>query len=237
MSAPAPIAALVCEKSLTLPLLVRSGSKAYGLEHPLSDDDYLGVFLAPLRAFVSLHGIREETLTGLKPDFTLHEIGKFCRLALKGNPAILETLWSPDVVAQDEWGRELIALRERFLHRDSLRVYVAYAESQMKRMVAGKGLHAKGGTYNGKYGAHLLRLLHAGLHLAHTGEVTVRIDDALLDTLRRIRTGGSSMGEVLDMARPVLEELKGLSDRNGLPAEPDRDAVNDLVIRARLSRN
>lgn len=222
-------------RGLTLPLVVRSGSKSYGLELPGSDDDYVGVFLAPLRRFVSLGGLEEETYTGLKPDFTLHEIGKFCRLALKGNPTALEVLWSIEIVEQDFWGRELLSMRKAFLHRDSVDVYIAYAEQQMKRMMAGKRLHAKGGTYGAKYGAHLLRLLHAGLALVRSGEVQVRPEPSLAEELTRVRTGRSSMGEVLDRARPLLEKLRS-ADRAVLPAEPDRARVEDLVVRARLSR-
>ena len=116
--------------------------------------------------------------TGNDPDFTLHELGKFCGLALKGNPAVLEVLWNDDVIAIDAWGRELRERRTSFLHRDGLGVYVAYAESQLKKMARGGGLHAKGGSYNGKFGAHLIRLLHAGITLAATGEVQVRVPPA-----------------------------------------------------------
>jgi predicted nucleotidyltransferase len=107
-------------QGLAVSLLVRAGSKAYGIEVESSDDDYLGVFTAPLRSFVSLHGLASDTLTDNGPDFTLHEIGKFCGLALKGNPAILETLWNPEVIESDVWGRELVGMRRRFLHRRSL---------------------------------------------------------------------------------------------------------------------
>ncbi|MBI2901884.1 MAG: nucleotidyltransferase domain-containing protein [Planctomycetes bacterium] len=235
MTAPAAIRALARGKDLTLPLVVRSGSKAYGIDVPGSDDDFVGTFVAPLRDFVSLCG-SDDTFTGFKPDFALHEIGKFCRLALKGNPTILEVLWNPDVVEQDEWGRELTAMRSSFLHRGSLAPYVGYAESQMKRMVAGKRLHAKGGGYNGKYGAHLLRLVHAGIGLARTGEVVVRADRELAATLLRVRSGEVSMGEVLALARPLLERLRRCEERNDLPEEPERERIDDFVIRARLAR-
>ena len=78
---------------LGLCLLVQSGSKAYGISVEGSDDDYVGVFVPSLEKFLSIRGFGPETHAANDPDFTLHEIGKFCRLALKGNPAILETLW------------------------------------------------------------------------------------------------------------------------------------------------
>lgn len=227
---------VAAEHDLSLPLVVLSGSRAYGTEFPESDDDYGGIFIGGLRSRLSLDGPGPDTFAGTAPDFTIHEIGKFCRLALKGNPAVLEMLWNPNVIMSDEWGRELVALRNGFLHRGSLDVYVAYAESQMKKMVKGRGLHSKGGVYNGKHGAHLVRLLSAGLHLARTGEVLVRVEADLASLLKKIRRQELSMPEVLDVAKPLLSRLMALSTTNTLPEHPALEAVNDLVVRARLSR-
>jgi len=229
------IRSIVEEHGLQVSLLVRAGSKAYGLEIEDSDDDYLGVFVPRLRDLLSIAGLSSETHAGNDPDFTLHEIGKFCALGLKGNPAILETLWNPDVLLNDSWGRELIASRSKFLHRGSLAVYASYAEAQLKKMVRGGVLHARGGVYNGKFGLHLIRLLHAGLALAATGEVMVRVPADLAPPLRRIRSGEIDMNAVLGMSGPLLEELKRKCEANDLPAEPDRAAIEDLVVRARLS--
>src|SRR6185436_6970266 len=193
VNVPKSIGELAASRHLAVCLLVRSGSKAYGIDVEGSDDDYVGVFIPRLRDFVSMAGLERDTYAENGPDFTIHEIGKFCRLALKGNPAILETLWNPNIVHRTEVGDELVRLKRQFLHRGSLDVYVDYAEAQLKKMVKGKGLHAKGGAYNGKYGAHLIRLLHSGLDLAQTGEVTVRVSSKLAETLLEIRSGQRTM--------------------------------------------
>jgi uncharacterized protein len=236
MDMPRALLDLAAAKQLSYCLLVRSGSKSYGIDVEGSDDDYVGVFVPRLRDLVSMGGLERDTYAANDPDYTVHEIGKFCRLALKGNPAILETLWNPDVIACDSWGRALVGLRSKMLHRGSLDVYVEYAESQMKRMVKGKGLHAKGGTYNGKYGAHLVRLIYAGIGLAASKEVCVRVPPALAGKLLEIRKGEHSMKDVLEIARPMLEDLKRLATTNALPDRPDVDAVDALVREARLSR-
>jgi len=233
---PRTIQDLLTRKQLSLCLLVQSGSKAYGIDVEGSDDDYVGVFIPRLLDMVSMGGVERDTYAENDPDFTIHEIGKFCRLALKGNPAILETLWNPNLIVCDDWGKALIALRSRVLHRGSLGVYVEYAESQLKKMVRGKGLHAKGGSYNGKYGAHLVRLLYAGIALAATGDVTVRVAPPLAETLLEIRSGKRTMEDVLEIARPLLDRLKRLATTNALPERPDEEAVNALVVEARLSR-
>ena len=233
---PPAIEAARAARGLSLCLLVRGGSKSYGIDGPGSDDDYAGIFLPTLRAFVSLDGPGSDSETGNDPDFTLHELGKFCRLALKGNPAVLEVLWNEDVVEIDAWGRALREKRTSFLHHDGLGVYVAYAESQLKKMARGGGLHAKGGAYNGKFGAHLIRLLHAGITLAASGEVMVRVPPALAVELLAIKNGEVSMERVIQTALPLLERLTRLADTNTLPARPDLAGIDDLVARARLSR-
>jgi predicted nucleotidyltransferase len=233
---PLPIQEALDRHDLGLCLLVQTGSKAYGIDIEGSDDDYGGVFVPSLNAFLSLRGYGPETHAANDPDFTLHEIGKFCRLALKGNPAILETLWNPNILFQSASGKALVGLRRSFLHRGSLEVYVDYAEAQLKKMVVGKGLHAKGGAYNGKYGAHLIRLLHSGLDLAESGEVTVKVTPPLAATLLEIRAGRRSMDDVLHLARPLLEKLKGLTRENSLPVKADEDRINTVVVEARESR-
>jgi predicted nucleotidyltransferase len=235
MAIPQAIQEVLKAHDLKLCLLVQTGSKAYGISIEGSDDDYVGVFIPPLQSFLSLRGYGPETHAANDPDFTLHELGKFCRLALKGNPAILETLWNPNLISQSAVGETLVAMRRGFLHRGSLEVYVDYAESQLKKMVKGKGLHAKGGTYNGKYGAHLIRLLHSGLDLAESGEVTVRVAPKLAAVLLEIRAGKRTMDDVLRLARPLLEKLKGLTRDNSLPARADEDRINAFLIEARRS--
>lgn len=63
---------------------MRSGSKAHGIDVEGSDDDYVGVFIPRLRDFVSMGGLERDTSAANDPDYAVHEIGKFCRLALKG---------------------------------------------------------------------------------------------------------------------------------------------------------
>jgi hypothetical protein len=102
-------------------------------------------------------------------------------------------------------------------------------------MVKGKGLHAKGGTYNGKYGAHLIRLIHSGLDLAESGEVTVQVAPKLAALLLEIRAGKRTMDDVLRLARPLLDKLKGLARDNSLPTRADEERINTFLIEARRS--
>jgi len=74
------------------------GSTAYGLTTPESDIDKLGIYIQPTEDFYGLKLWTEKdfSIVTTNPDRTLHELGKFCRLALKCNPTITELLWIPE---------------------------------------------------------------------------------------------------------------------------------------------
>src|SRR5688572_13081210 len=92
------------------------GSTAYGLSGPGSDVDRLGLFAAPTVAFHGLRGPKESIVT-TEPDLTLHEAGKWCRLALNGNPTVMELVWLPDELydTRTDLGSALIGIKEAFL--------------------------------------------------------------------------------------------------------------------------
>jgi len=62
------------------------------------------------------------------------ELEKFVRLALKANPNVLETLWTPLVLLADEAAKELRAMRQAFLSKHLYKTYSGYVLSQFRRM-------------------------------------------------------------------------------------------------------
>jgi hypothetical protein len=122
-----------------------------------------------------------------KPDRTLHEALKWCRLALDGNPTVQELVWLPGDLYEvcTGLGDELIGLREAFLSRKRVRdAYLGYATQQFRK------LQARGdGTFGSdvrnrseKHARHLLRLLQQGTALHRTGRLELRVEDP--DALR-----------------------------------------------------
>ncbi|WP_174704097.1 nucleotidyltransferase domain-containing protein, partial [Streptomyces viridosporus] len=80
------------------------GSRAFGLATEDSDTDRRGVFLAPTPLFwrfdkppTHVEGPAEEQFSW--------ELERFCELALRANPTILECLHSPLVEYADDTGR------------------------------------------------------------------------------------------------------------------------------------
>ena len=157
------------------------GSTAYGLAHSGSDRDVLGVYAAPTDQLLGLNPPRESFVSH-RPDVTLHEVGKFCRLALGVNPTVTELLWLPDDVYETVTpaGRELLGLRFAFLSAGRVRAaYLGYALQQLRGLP--KYLAAYPREREGharKHARHLVRLVVQGFGLYATGELRVRLSDA-----------------------------------------------------------
>ncbi|MGE3805965.1 MAG: nucleotidyltransferase domain-containing protein, partial [Gemmataceae bacterium] len=113
----------------------RVGSRAFGLATADSDDDLRGIYLPPARLHWSLFKLPEQLeFNDEQGDQVYWELEKFVRLALKANPNVLETLWTPDVLEADEVARRLLDMRAAFLSRHLYKTYSCYVLSQFRRM-------------------------------------------------------------------------------------------------------
>jgi hypothetical protein len=131
------------------------GSRAFGLDTDTSDTDTRGVYVAPTEAFWSL-GKPPMHVDGPEPEWFSWEIERFCELALKANPNLLEVLHSPLVVRQTALGEELVGLRTAFLSQLAYQTYSGYVLSQFKKLEAD---FRRDGAPKWKHVMHLIRLL------------------------------------------------------------------------------
>lgn len=113
-------------------LKVRAGSHAYGLAGPHSDEDSRGVCLPPKAALTGLQTFEQHE--DAKSDNVVYGLPKFIRLALEGNPNLIETLFTDDVLFIDSYGQRLVENREIFLSRRVAERFGHYAISQLKRL-------------------------------------------------------------------------------------------------------
>ncbi|CAM5468479.1 Cytochrome b6-f complex iron-sulfur subunit [Streptomyces tanashiensis] len=89
------------------------GSRAFGLATEGSDTDVRGVYLAPTPLFWRFDKPPAHVEGPAEQQFSW-ELERFCQLALRNNPNVLECLHSPVVAHVDDWGRELLSLRSAF---------------------------------------------------------------------------------------------------------------------------
>ncbi len=115
-------------------LKVVSGSRAYGLDHPGSDTDTHGVCIPPIEYMLGLKVFEQhENETG---DHVVFALVKFVRLALQGNPNIIELLYTDpaDILFVNRFGERVLAARDVFLSRHVGETFSRYAIAQLKRM-------------------------------------------------------------------------------------------------------
>jgi predicted nucleotidyltransferase len=211
-------------------LKVLVGSKAHGLDTPLSDWDYRGVFVTPTADLLALRGDKAKTTTWIEGDVddTSWELGHFLHLATHCNPTILETFLSP-VQEADENGLELRELFPKVWNSKGVRAaFVGYGMNQRKKF-----LEDKDGRPN-KFAAAYLRSLFAGWQLLTDGTFTVRVADTEVGELvRRFKNGEyESKGEVIDACERWEKRLNGAYERNP-SRETDIASVNAFLLKVR----
>ncbi|MFE9682265.1 DNA polymerase beta superfamily protein [Streptomyces sp. NPDC006285] len=214
------------------------GSTAYGLARPGSDVDRLGMFAAPTEDLHGLHGPKESHVT-TGPDSTLHEAAKWCRLALRGNPTVVELVWLPHELyeVRTPLGDELIGIRTALLCAKRVRdAYLGYATQQFKRLYDRRAASTDSADptdtrrRTAKHARHLKRLCHQGFELYATGSLSVRVEDP--DEYHRF---GEQVAADAMAALPLLQHYEAAFDgtRSALPDRPDEAPVEAWLRKVR----
>ena len=111
------------------------GSKAFGLAAEDSDDDLRGISCPRPGCTGRCGGCPNSWSSPTEQqDEVYWELEKFLRLALKANPNVLETLWTPLVLLADDTAQELRDMRQAFLSKHVYKTYSGYVLSQFRRM-------------------------------------------------------------------------------------------------------
>ncbi|MDC0768803.1 nucleotidyltransferase domain-containing protein [Streptomyces sp. HD] len=204
------------------------GSRAFGLATDASDTDRRGVFVAPAPLFWRFEKPPTHVEGPLQEQFSW-ELERFCELALRANPNILECLHSPLVEYVDDTGRELLALREAFLSRQAHETFARYALGQRRKLEADVRNH---GAPRWKHAMHLLRLLTSARDLLRTGRLTIDVGEGR-ESLLAVKRGEVPWPEVESRMTHLASAAEEAARHSPLPPEPDRRRVEDFLIRVR----
>lgn len=204
------------------------GSQAYGLAGEGSDIDRRGIYLPPAELHWSLYGTPEQ----LERDETQEaywELQKFLILALKANPNVLESLYTPIVELVTPLAEELLEIRSIFLSRLVYQTFNGYVMSQFKKMQADLRNH---GHVKWKHVMHLIRLLITGIDVLRTETVPVRVEKHR-DELLAIRGGQLPWEDVERWRLSLHREFDAAFETTRLPMRPDYERANAFLIHAR----
>ncbi|MFG1807283.1 DNA polymerase beta superfamily protein [Streptomyces sp. NPDC049040] len=205
-----------------------TGLRAFGLATEAGGDDVRGVYVAPAPLFWRFDKPPTQ-VSGPRAEEFSWEIERFCSLALRANPPVLECLHSPLVERLDATGRELLGLRDAFLSRRVEAGFRGHAARHLGRIEADIRSH---GEPHWMHATHLLRLLISCRDLLRTGTLAVHVGDRR-DDLLAVRRGERGWEEVRGWIRTLHEETAAAAARTPLPEEPDRARVEDFLVRVR----
>lgn len=212
------------------------GSTAYGLATPESDVDRLGMYAAPTVEFHGLHPPvdKRASVVRTEPDITLHEAGKFAKLALGGNPTVMELLWLEEYEVETELGQQAIEIRSAFLSAPRVRdAYLGYASQQFHRLKE-RGDGSFGSDLRkrtAKHARHLMRLCHQGFILYASGRLVIRLQQPDL-----FRNFGEQVADGdINAAQNMLAGYENNFDNtvSALPSSPDEERVEKWLREVR----
>uniref|UniRef100_UPI0031DEA11C nucleotidyltransferase domain-containing protein n=1 Tax=Saccharothrix mutabilis TaxID=33921 RepID=UPI0031DEA11C len=203
-----------------LVLSVVVGSRAHGLATSESDVDRRGVFVAPTRDFWRFDK-PPTSYEGPRPEELNWEVERFCALALKANPTVLEVFASPLVEHADALGRELRDLLPHVLSRQAVDSFERATAAQFARGLGRPGW---------KQLMHVVRLLLVCRDLVRTGTLSIDATEHR-DRLLAIRHGQTSLRDTTKWVEELRADIAAA--RGPLPVEPDRDTVEAWLVSVR----
>lgn len=235
-------------------LRVEVGSTLHGtgLGVALEDHDEMGIFLEKPASTLGLgnveHWIRRTAGEGERSgpgdvDLVFYSARKWCRLALKGNPSVLLLLFAPadKVMFTSPLGDSLRWNRDWFASLHAGRAFLGYMERQRMRMTGERGRAGRirvipDGGIDHKYAMHMLRLGYQGVEYLTTGTLTLPVPDDVGEYLREVRQGRVPFDGVVALSERLEAEVRALlAGGSPLPAEPDRQSVEDWLVDAHLT--
>lgn len=219
------------------------GSRSHNTHKDTSDYDFSGVYICPTEQMVGLkppiHTFKHdkeddgEISKDLLPDYQFFEIGRFCELLMKGNPGILEMLFTDRhlIVGCDDW-KDLVDMRDMFLTKQTVHQYLGYMNGQLKRLIAHKPLHTTGGVYNEKWAYHILRLAEDAKRIAVGKPPLVWKEGAERDFLMRVRNMEFSWQECQKLIESAITEVEAMKPFK-IPDEADSAVLNKWLVELR----
>jgi len=208
------------------------GSHSHDCARATSDVDFLAVYMSPPADFLGLLA-PVATVDATGPDFQAHELGKFCQLLLKGNPGIVECLFTEQFCVQMWPFTELVAERRRFLTARCVEAYAAYARSQLHRLEAGRSVHASGGDPTEKWAFHMARLMQDATRIAQGKDPEVVKTGVARQFLLNLREGIYPLSEAVQYTHAALEHLEHLRPSWEVAPPVDVDWLNTWLVGVR----
>lgn len=209
-----------------------TGSVAYGLNTEDSDVDIKGVYVLPTTKVLSLGFNPEKTTKDhVDPDWVYHEVGKFMKLVMSGNPTVTELLFLNEYTILTPVGKSLVDNRSLFLSTKAvMNAYRGYAFSQAKRLNnrTDQGLDGYDSALKNRFAKHTrhcFRLLLQARQLLENGTLDIKVSSDQRDCL--FAMGERPADEIVEEF--MRQDLEFENVKSVLPDKPDEEKLNALL--------
>eukprot|EP01133_Synstelium_polycarpum_P016159 gene16159-19231_t len=224
-----------------------------------SDKDYFGVYALDSDDVLSGNSATQ-LIDGHEPeDFVMYEIGKFCELLLKGNPKLVEPLFSERLAYLSPLWRELYDVRHSFVSQMVIYHYISYSKTQLgdarratdekkglKQQTAQRDTNGNEGLSNNhspnKKLYHTVRLLHEVMRMLNGELPLVFLTGQHRDDILAIRRGQVDLDQVYTdidalyaTVQDKIDKLKSGDNPHSIPAVGDTETLNKWLVRVRRS--
>lgn len=225
-------------------LLGRVGSHAYRTATETSDLDFKGICVPPADYFLGLKSFDGYDKSGGKNfknqagdiDISIIHINKFVRDAMVGVPNNIELLFldDEDYIHTNDYGFELLDVRNHFLSKQIMKKFGGYAKSQAQKM---QQLNSNGKArselvdrygYDTKFFMHTVRLLQMATEILFTGKMKTKRSNA--EFLIALRNGSHTLQEALSFIEELEKQLQDAYKKSTLPERPDEEFINNWLI-------
>lgn len=229
--------------ALTL-ILGQVGSKAYGTDTLESDDDFMGVILAPMSCYIGLDswgqsGTKESKRENGSPvDAVYYDIKKFFNLCLGFNPNVIPLLYLQKYVHVSPGGQMILSNADMFTSKLAFDTFIGYSKSQLSSVQRGvtgkygekrKALIQKYG-YDVKFAYHTIRLLTMIQEFFSIGLMNVH-RGADIPYLMSIREGKVKQEEFFKLAEDLMHLVgRCFDDAKWIPDKPDYERANRICM-------
>ena len=222
-------------------LLTDTGSKAYGTNLETSDEDYKGICVPPIEYAFGLQTFEQIILnddstrrnTSEDVDVTIYGLNKFVRLAVSGNPNVLELLFTDEenIHIKTDVGSKLIENRGLFLTNKITGSFGGFALQQKNKFEKGLGqrkeLVEKYG-YDTKTVMHGVRLYEMAIEAFLTGTFTTKRPNA--EELKDIRRGKYTKQGLMEMMNDYERHFQEARAKSVLPDKPNMKKVDKMLV-------
>lgn len=214
-------------------MICQTGSKAYGLDTPLSDDDYKAIFIPHTKHLIGLEKVEQVKIQG--DCWVAHSVGHYVKRMIGQAPSLLELLFTEGVDFETySWRDILKPALKKLVYKDAFIPYSEYVKSQLYKARNSKVTEKRQDLilehgYDTKFMSHVARLAVQCMYLMREHYIPVRVPEPYRNEVLKIKTGKMNKHEALVYCEELQKIMNDAHANSTLQTSIDVDSFEKDV--------